>query len=207
VQESPINEQLMSVVPINTIDDIKGKKIRTAGIGAQFYRALGATTVSLSAPEIYTAFQTKNVDAAEWTYWDDNMRMGFHEVASYVLDPGLHNGTNENLPLTVNPAKWDALPQRLKDIVLVARDRTRYYSAMIYVEEIKAREAWKASPNVTLVKWSPEDEQKAREVGLKLILEEGGKSEDGKEYIRIYREVLWELGYKNEAKLLGYEPK
>ncbi|MDR1510597.1 MAG: TRAP transporter substrate-binding protein [Synergistaceae bacterium] len=207
VQESPINEQLMSVVPINSIDDIKGKKIRTAGIGAQFYRALGATTVSLSAPEIYTAFQTKNVDAAEWTYWDDNLRMGFNEVALYVLDPALHNGTNENLPLTVNPAKWEALPQRLKDIVLAARDRTRYYSALIYVEEIKAREAWKANKNITFVQWSPEDVKKAREIGLKLVIEEGEKSQDGKEYVRIYRDVLWELGYKEEAQLLGYEAK
>ena len=67
------------------------------------------------------------------------MRMGFHEVALYVLDPAYHNGTNENLPLTVNPAKWDSLSQDLKDIVIAARDRTRYHAALIYVEELKAR--------------------------------------------------------------------
>ena len=37
---SPINEQLMSVTPINTIEDVKGKKIRSSGFGALFYRTL-----------------------------------------------------------------------------------------------------------------------------------------------------------------------
>ena len=205
--ESPIYEQLLSVVPINGIADLKGKKIRTSGFGAQFYRALGATTVSLSAPEIYTAFQTKNIDAAEWTFWDENMRMGFHEVAQYVIDPAFQNGTCEYFPLLVNPAKWDALPKHLQDIVIVARDRARYQSAMVYVAEIKSREKWRELANLQIVRWSDEDEKQARAAGMQLILDECNKSDEGKEYLRIYRETLWELGYKNEAKLLGYEPK
>jgi TRAP-type mannitol/chloroaromatic compound transport system substrate-binding protein len=89
---SPLYEQLMSVVPIDSIDKIKGLRIRTSGIGGQFYKALGATTVSLSAPDIYTALHTSSIEAAEWTFWDENMRMGFNEVASYVLDPAFQNG-------------------------------------------------------------------------------------------------------------------
>ncbi len=202
---SPLKEQLMSVVPLKGIADIKGKKIRTSGFGALYYRALGATTVSLSAPEIYTAFQTKNIDAAEWTFWDENMRMGFHEVVKYVVDPAFQNGTCEYFPLVVNPAKWDALPQHLKDIVLVARDQARYRSAMVYVAEVKAREVWKNNKNIEIISWSPEDEAKAREVGMGLILAEANKTAEGKEYLRIYRETLFELGYKKEAAVLGHK--
>jgi TRAP-type mannitol/chloroaromatic compound transport system substrate-binding protein len=100
---SPINEQLMSVTPINSIEDVKGKKIRSSGFGALFYRALGATTVSLSAPEIYTAFQTKNIDAAEWTFWDENMRMGFHEVPPTPWTPPSETG-----PASTSP--WWSIP-------------------------------------------------------------------------------------------------
>jgi TRAP-type mannitol/chloroaromatic compound transport system substrate-binding protein len=200
---SPLYEQLMSVVPIDSVDSLKGLRIRASGIGAQYYRALGATTVSLSAPDIYTALQTKSIEAAEWTFWDENMRMGFHEAVSHVLDPALQNGTCEYFPLVVNPANWNALPQEYKDIVFVARDRIRYLSAMVYNQEIMAREKWKALPNIKVVRWSPEDEAKARLVGHKLIFDEAQKSPEGQEFLETYRNVLWDLGYKDDAKELG----
>ncbi|WP_300525484.1 TRAP transporter substrate-binding protein DctP [Aminiphilus sp.] len=204
IMESVMPEQLMSVVPLKSIEDIKGKKIRSSGFGAKFYKELGASTVSLSAPEIYTAFQTKNIHAAEWTYWDENMRMGFQEVATFVLDPAYHTGVNENFPLVVNPARWDALPQNFKDILLVARDKARFQASLIYVAEIKAREKWKSNPNIEVASWSAEDAKKAREVGTKLLLAECEAIPEGKEYLEVYRNVLWELGYKDEAKNLGY---
>ncbi|MEE4240718.1 MAG: TRAP transporter substrate-binding protein [Desulfopila sp.] len=202
---SPLYEQLMAVVPIDSIDNLKGLRIRSSGIGGQFYKALGATTVSLSAPEIYTAFQTKGIEAAEWTFWDENMRMGFHEVVSYVLDPAFQNGTCEYFPLVVNTRSWEALSQEHKDIVIAARDRIRYLSAMVYNHEIMAREKWKALPNVKVVRWSPEDEAKARAVGHKVVYDEAQKSAEGKEFLEIYRTALWDLGYKEDARELGYK--
>ncbi|HCL80210.1 MAG TPA: hypothetical protein DIC53_09620 [Synergistaceae bacterium] len=201
---SPIREQFMSVVPINTLEDLKGKKVRTAGFGARFYEALGATTISLAAPEIYTAFQTKNIDAAEWTFWDENLRMGFHEVAKYVIDPAIHTGAHENWPLLVNPGRWDSLSQENKDILLAARDVMRYHAAMLYVLEVKARQRWREVPGITIKSWSPEDEVKASDVGNALVIEECNKSAEGKEFLDIYRSTLWELGYKDQAKKLGY---
>lgn len=202
---SPLYEQLMSVVPIRTLEDLKGVRIRTSGFGARYYDALGATTVSLPSPEIYTALQTKNIDAAEWTFWDENMRMGFHEVVNYVVDPAFQNGTCEYFPLTVNPAAWDALSQNFKDIVIAARDRARYLAAMVYNHEIKAREKWEAMENMEIITWSPEDQAKARAVGQKLVYDECMKTPEGQEYLEIYRNTLWELGYKEAARNLGYE--
>lgn len=201
---SPLYEQLMSVVPIDSIDKLKGLRIRASGIGGQYYRALGATTVSLSAPDIYTALQTKSIEAAEWTFWDENMRMGFHEVVTHVLDPALQNGTCEYFPLVVNTRSWNALSQQHKDIVIAARDRIRYLSAMVYNREIMAREKWKALPNVMVTSWSDEELAKARSVGHKVVYDEAQKSDQGKEFLNIYRNTLWELGYKDDAKELGY---
>lgn len=201
---SPLYEQLMAVVPIDSVEKIKGLRIRTSGIGGQYYKALGATTVSLSAPDIYTALQTRSIEAAEWTFWDENMRMGFNEVASYVLDPALQNGTCEYFPLVVNTASWNKLSEENKEIVLAARDRMRYLSAMVYNKEIMAREKWKAMPNVTLVQWSDEDMAKARSVGHGVVRETAEKSPEGMEFLEIYRTTLWELGYKDDAKELGY---
>lgn len=202
---SPLYEQLMSVVPIDSVDKLKGLRIRASGIGGRYYQALGATTVSLSAPDIYTALQTKSIEAAEWTFWDENMRMGFHEVATHVLDPALQNGTCEYFPLVVNTRNWEALSQEHKDIVIAARDRIRYLSAMVYNREIIAREKWESLPNVTVTTWSDEDQAKARATGHKVVMDEAQKSDEGKEFLEIYRNTLWELGYKDDAKVLGYE--
>lgn len=207
LQVAPVGEQLMSTVPIRSIAEVEGKKIRSSGIGAQFYRALGATTVSISAPELYTAFQTKNIDAGEWKSWDDNLRLGYNEVASYVMDPGMHVSAYGSMPLFVNPAKWEKLPQHLKDIVIVARDATRYACSLVYVDEMLAREKWVNDPKIEIITWSEEDIKKARQVGMQLIMEECNKTEDGKKYLEIYRDTLWELGYSDEAKVLGYKPK
>lgn len=201
---SPIYEQLMSVVPIDSVDKIKGLRIRSSGIGGKFYEALGATTVSLSAPDIYTALQTRSIEAAEWTFWDENMRMGFHEVASYILDPAFQNGTCEYFPLVVNPRSWESLSQKNKDIIIAARDRIRYLSAMVYIREITAREKWKALPNIEIIEWSDEDKVKARAVGHKVIKDEAMKDAEGQEFLKIYRSTLHELGYKDDAKTLGY---
>jgi TRAP-type mannitol/chloroaromatic compound transport system substrate-binding protein len=203
---SPIYEQLMSTVPILSIEDLQGVRIRTSGFGARFYDALGATAVSLPAPEIYTALQTGTIDAAEWTFWDENMRMNFHEVVTYVVDPAFQNGTNTYFPLTINTAAWESLPEHLQNIVLVARDQARFRSAMVLVYELKSREVWRALPNINIVRWSPEDEAHARAVGQRLFREEAERTEEGRWYLDIYRTVLWELGYREEAINLGFEP-
>ena len=129
----------------------------------------------------------------------------FHEVVKYVVDPALHNGTCDYAPLVVNPKKWEELPQHLKDVVIVARDRARFSSAMILVDEMKAREKWKAMPGMEIIRWSDKDLKDARALGMKMILDESNKSAEGKEFVKIYSKTLFELGYKDEAKVLGYK--
>ena len=46
---------------------------------------------------------------------------------------------------------------------------------------------------------------KARQIGAKVILEQAGKTAEGKEFIKIYSKVLNELGYKDQAKALGHK--
>ena len=206
LQVSTVNENLMSVVPIRTVADFQGVRIRSSGFGARFYTELGATAVSLSAPEIYPALQTRNIEGAEWTAWEDNMRMGFHEVVNYVIEGALHCGVYENMPLVVNTAAWNALPQNLKDIVDVARQKMMYRSSLFYIEEMKAKQIWQAMPNMEIVHFSDEDNAMLRATGLRLLREEAEKTELGMEYLTIYRNTLWELGHHEEAKTLGYEP-
>ena len=126
------SEILMSNKALNSLDDFKGITIRTGGIGGEFYAALGASTVSLSGPEIYQALQLKTVDAAEYNDWIVNSEMGLNEVTKYVIEPVLHTGPIDDKVLLVNPKAWEELPADLKAIVLSARDTAMVASSSAY---------------------------------------------------------------------------
>lgn len=197
-------EMLCSVVPIRRLGDFKGKNIRAGGIGAAFYKALGANTVSLASPEIYTAMQMKTIDAAEFSDWKENKDMGLHEVTKYAIEPCLHLGSNEDKGFIINSKAWNALPDDLKAIVLVARDHARYRSGTTNPpQSIIAKQDW-IKKGVEIINLPGEDVKKAREIGAKVIVDTAGKTAEGKEFIKIYAGVLKELGYETQAKALGF---
>lgn len=199
-------EVLMSQIPIRSIEDYKGKNIRAAGVASLYYSKLGASAISLSAPEIYTGLQLGTVDAAEYNDFLVNGEMGLDEVTKYVIEPALHVGPSTDKELIVNPKAWEELPDDLKAAVYVARDKVRYESAIAYgVENQKAKKEWMEDPNIEFIQLPEEDIEDMREKGIELLNEYKSKSEASKEYIEEYAKVLAELGYLEEAKKLGYE--
>ena len=199
-------EILMSRVPIRSLEDFKGKNIRTAGLGASFYPLLGASAVSLSGPEIYTALQLGTVDAAEYNDWLVNKELGFHEVTKYVIEPCFHTGATDDKELIVNPAAWNSLPEDLQNIVLACRDMARYLSALAYdVESSKAKTSWEEDFGVEIIQLPEKDIKKARSLAAELIVDFGKKSPEAEEYVKIYAEVLNDLGYIDIAESLGYD--
>jgi len=51
---------------INSIDDLKGLKMRIPGLGGDVLRRAGGTPITLPAAEIFTSLQTGAIDATEW---------------------------------------------------------------------------------------------------------------------------------------------
>lgn len=199
-------EQLLGVVPIRTLDDLKGKRIRSHGISAGFYTRLGASAVSTSPSEVYTALQTKQVDLAEYNDWAINKQLNLQEVVKYVTIPGMHYSSIEEQSLIVNPKAWDALPGDLQQIILAAKDKQLCMSAISNgVESIKARREWEKLDSIEIIELSKEDIAKARQVGLEMLLEDSENNDKVKEYMELYAEVLSDLGYNKEASTLGHK--
>lgn len=196
---------MLSKQKLESLADFKGLNIRTSGLGAQFYKALGASPVSVSGPEIYTALQLNTVDAAEWMGWRENMEMAFQEVVKYVLEPASHLGGTSNQFLLVNPEKWNELPADLKQIVLLARDEARYKSAItVKIDNAAFRHKWEAK-GVEVFSLPETEFKKMREIGMKVFKEYAESNPVGKEYLKIYSEALYDLGYSEEASFFGYK--
>lgn len=89
-------------VPVNSVDDLKGLKIRVPSNEIQSYGfdVLGATSTGMALGDVYQALQTKTIDGAEnpiATLYGRKL----HEVAPYlILDGHVKNFTTWVVQLT-----------------------------------------------------------------------------------------------------------
>lgn len=198
-------EQLIGVVPVKTLKDLKGKRIRSQGTSANFYGRLGASVITSAPSEVYTALQTKQVDLAEYNDYAVNMQLNLQEAAKFVM-PGLHYDSIEEQSLIANPRAWNSLPEDLKRIVNLAREEMLCKSAIDNgIGTIFAKRKWEENKEITFIEFSEEDVKQARTVAHELMLEDAQKNPDIAEYVKIYAKVLYDLGYYEDAKFLGYK--
>ena len=101
---------------INTIDDLKGVKMRIAGFAAAVISKLGVTPQQLAGTDIYQALEKGTVDAAEWVGPHDDEKLGLYKVAKFYYYPGWWEG-GAMLHMIVNEDKWSALPKQYQAVL------------------------------------------------------------------------------------------
>ncbi|KIQ01243.1 MULTISPECIES: TRAP transporter substrate-binding protein [Pseudomonas] len=104
---------------INSLDDIKGLKIRMPGLGGEVWTKLGAITVNLPGGEIFTALQTHVIDATDWVSPYNDLAFGLHKAAKYYYFPGWQE-PQAVVESMVNQKAFDSLPADLQAIVVEA---------------------------------------------------------------------------------------
>lgn len=111
---------------INSIDDLKGLKMRIPGLGGKVLEKAGGSAVLLAGGELYTGLERGIIDAAEWLSPFHDYSMGFQEIAKYYYAPGWHEpGTS--LEFILNKEKYEALPQDLQAIIKAAGWQAHLY--------------------------------------------------------------------------------
>ena len=105
--------------PINSIDDLKGLKMRIPGLAGEVFASAGGTAVRIAGGELYTSMQTGVIDALEWVGPYNDLAFGFQEVARYYYYPGWHE-PGAMLEFIVNKGSLEALPEDLQAIVKYA---------------------------------------------------------------------------------------
>jgi TRAP-type mannitol/chloroaromatic compound transport system substrate-binding protein len=101
---------------INSMEDIKGLKMRIPGLGGEVFQRAGGTAVNMAGGEIFTSMQTGVIDATEWVGPYNDLAFGLHQVAQYYYYPGWQEA-GPTLELLVNKEAWEELPDDLKAIV------------------------------------------------------------------------------------------
>lgn len=112
----PPEDLAWSNKPIKSLEDFKGLKFRTSGYWGEILAEAGASVVMLPAGQIYEALQRNVIDAGEFSIPSMDKTLAFHEIAKYLLVPGIHQPSTI-LDILVNKNSWEKLPADLKDIV------------------------------------------------------------------------------------------
>jgi TRAP-type mannitol/chloroaromatic compound transport system substrate-binding protein len=157
-------EAFVSKVPLDSVADLKGLKLRAPeGLVQAVFAAAGAAPVNLPGSEVYTALDKGVIDAADYTVFSTNHQQGMHKVAKHPVYPGFHS-----LPVidvSMNKKKWDSMPADLQEILTVSvRDFSRQITSKLKMKDQAAVAEARASGDITIHDWSADERNKFRAI-------------------------------------------
>jgi TRAP-type C4-dicarboxylate transport system substrate-binding protein len=98
---------ITSKIPLNSINDVKGVKMRTAGTLAMVMEALGANVVWFALSEVYTGLQSGLVDAVTGDSPSGMYGLGLAEVTKYWIMPCVYRV--DEMDMWANQDFWGGL--------------------------------------------------------------------------------------------------
>ena len=101
---------------INTIDDLKGLKMRIAGLAGQVMTKLGVTPQQIAGGDVYAALEKGTIDATEFVGPYDDQKLGFVKVAKYYYYPAWWEG-GPAVHAFFNRDKFNSLPKSYQRIL------------------------------------------------------------------------------------------
>lgn len=102
--------------PITKPDDFKGLKFRTVGLSVDVFTGMGAAVNALPGGEIVAAMDRGLIEAAEFNNASSDRVLGFADVSKVCMLQSYHQNA-EQLEISFNKTKFDALPGKMKAII------------------------------------------------------------------------------------------
>ncbi len=175
---------------INSVEDLKGLKMRIPGFAGEVLAKLGANPTNIPPGELYTSLERNTIDALEWVGPSMDLRMGFHKIAPYYYT-GWHEPATE-LQFLVNKRTFDKLPGDLQEILQAAMRVAAY--DMTIKSHHESGQNWatmKAEfPNVQVKSFPPEVLAALHKANDELLAEHAANDELAKEILDSQAEYM-----------------
>ncbi|MDO9711412.1 TRAP transporter substrate-binding protein [Paracraurococcus lichenis] len=104
---------------IRTVEDLKGLKMRIAGLGGTVLSRVGGVPQQLAGGDLYPALERGTIDAVEWLGPYDDEKLGFNKVAPFYYYPAWWEGA-ANTTFVANHDQWAALPKSYQAAIRTA---------------------------------------------------------------------------------------
>ncbi len=162
---------------LKSVEDVKGVRFRTPGLGGRVWEKLGATVTNMAAGEIFQALQSGTLDAAEFVGPYNDLALGFHQVAkNYYMPSFVESGLATEL--VVDKAKYQALPEDLQAIIRdVSQAEYDQVAADFYANDPRALQTL-VNDHGVIVRDFPEDIMEAGAKASIEVVEELQASDD-----------------------------
>ena len=109
-----------SHVPVRSTADLKGLKYRTLGNWAAVVKEkFGAAPTTVPGSEVYGMLEKKGIDLAEYSMPGENLARGYHEIAKYLIYPGIH-APAWAFEVLIDLDRWNELPDDIKTAMEIA---------------------------------------------------------------------------------------
>lgn len=106
-----VNFHLYLTREISSVEDLKGLRVRGQPIYSPFFKSLDLSSVSVPAPETYTALERGVVHGYGWTAWGIQ-DLGWDKLTKVRVEPGFYNST---MNILINKDRLAALtPEQRK---------------------------------------------------------------------------------------------
>tara|TARA_R110002049_G_scaffold219404_4_gene391089 strand:+ start:1108 stop:2154 length:1047 start_codon:yes stop_codon:yes gene_type:complete len=116
--------------PINSLEDLKGKKVFTFPTAGRFLSQFGVVPVTLPWEDIEVAVQTGELDGIAWSGITEDYTVGWADVTNYFLTNNISGAWVGSF--FANMEKYDALPDNLKGLLKLAMDTSHYHRLWWY---------------------------------------------------------------------------
>ena len=148
---------VMSKVPVNTLDDMKGLDLRASGGAAQILKAWGANPVGMPMPATVEALQKGTVKGL-FSSLEVMKDFKFAENCKYVT---MTETVIYPFSVIMNKAKFNSLPKDVQKVMLDLKEEQSLWTGDYMDEQIKKSIAWsKESNNVEFISLSAAEKAK-----------------------------------------------
>ena len=105
--------------PINSVNDLKGLRMRFFGLGGKVMEKMGVSVSLLPGGEIFPALEKKALDGSEFSMPAIDQRLGFYKVVKYNYFPGWHQQATF-LNLMINGETWRSMTDTQRALIKMA---------------------------------------------------------------------------------------
>jgi len=203
-----------SKVPIRSIDDFRGRKMRLpGGMVAEVFQAAGAKTTLLPGSEIFPALEKGTIDVADYVGPAINYSLGFHQVTKYISmgPPGFMSLYQpvDLMDLTVSNRSWNKISPAMKQFVEM---EVHVYSDMHHAKIQKADQAaWKKfeDAGTVVTRLSQDDVEAFTKLAVPRWFAWANKDKDAAQAFKIQLDYMMSgsLGYVTPDQIKGQKLK